>query len=146
MSIQLLKAQDQNTGTFDNGKIKERKPIAFPGENPVLQPFSTLFYWAYAWSNHGGLIAEHPHRGFEICTFVLDGSIEHYDSKNQAWLSLAAGDVQIIRSGNGITHAERLNPGGRIFHSRNLIALHRGLQSADRVDLGYQHTSALAAE
>ena len=115
MSIQLLKAQDQNTGIFDNGKIKERKPIAFPGENPVLQPFSTLFYWAYAWSNHGGLIAEHPHRGFEICTFVLDGSIEHYDSKNQAWLSLAAGDVQIIRSGNGITHAERLNPGGRIF-------------------------------
>ena len=115
MPIQLLKAQDQNTGAFDNGKIKERKPVAFPGENPVLQPFSTLFYWAYAWSNQGGLIGEHPHRGFEICTFVLDGSIEHYDSKNQQWLPLKAGDVQIIRSGSGINHAEKLNPGGRIF-------------------------------
>lgn len=40
MSIQLLKALDQNTGAFDNEKIKERKPVAFPGE--------------------------HPHRGFEI--------------------------------------------------------------------------------
>ena len=66
MSIQLLKALDQNTSAFDNEKIKERKPVAFPGENPVLQPFSTLFYWAYAWSNHGGMIGEHPHRGFEI--------------------------------------------------------------------------------
>ncbi len=62
MSIQLLKAQDQNTGAFDNGKIKERKPVAFPGENPALQPFSTLFYWAYAWSNHGGLIGEQEQR------------------------------------------------------------------------------------
>lgn len=115
MSIQLLKAQDQNTGAFDNGKIKERKPVAFPSENPVLHPFSTLFYWAYAWSHHGGLIGEHPHRGFEICTFVLEGSIEHYDSNNQKWLPLKAGDVQIIRSGSGITHAEKLNPGSRIF-------------------------------
>ena len=75
MSIQILKSQEQNQGSFDGGLIKERKPIAFPGENPVLQPFSTLFYWAHAWSLHGGTIAEHPHRGFEICTFVLEGTI-----------------------------------------------------------------------
>ena len=115
MSIQLLRSQDQNTGAFDGGKIKERKPVAFPGENPMLQPFSTLFYWAHAWSHHGGLIGEHPHRGFEIMTFVLDGSIEHYDSKNQKWIPLQAGDVQIIRAGSGITHAEKLNPGSRMF-------------------------------
>ncbi len=115
MSLQLLKSQDQNTGAFDNGLIQERKPIAFPGENPALEPFSTLFYWAYAWSHHGGLIAEHPHRGFEICTFVLEGDIEHYDNQTRNWISLEAGDVQIIRSGSGITHAEKIKAGGKIF-------------------------------
>jgi quercetin 2,3-dioxygenase len=115
MSIQILKSQDQNKGAFDGGLIQERKPVAFPGENPVLQPFSTLFYWAHAWSLHGGTIAEHPHRGFEICTFVLEGAIEHYDSKTREWIGLEAGDVQIIRAGSGISHAEKIKVGGRIF-------------------------------
>ena len=115
MSIQILKSQEQNQGSFDGGLIKERKPIAFPGENPVLQPFSTLFYWAHAWSLHGGTIAEHPHRGFEICTFVLEGTIEHYDSKTRKWIGLEAGDVQIIRACSGISHAEKIKAGGRIF-------------------------------
>lgn len=115
MSIQILKSQDQNKGAFDGGLIQERKPVAFPGENPVLQPFSTLFYWAHAWSLHGGTIAEHPHRGFEICTFVLEGTIEHYDSKTRRWIPLEAGDVQIIRSGSGISHAEKIKAGGQIF-------------------------------
>ena len=107
--------QEQNTSAFDNGKIKERKPVAFPGENSALPPFSSLFYCAYAWSNQGGLIGEHPHRGFEIGTFVLNGSIEHYDSINRQWRPLKGGDVQIIRSGSGINHAEKLKPGSRIF-------------------------------
>ena len=115
MSIQLIKSHQQTRGAFDNNRILERKPIAFPQEDPVVKPFSTLFYWAHAWSDEGGLIAEHPHRGFEICSFILTGSIEHYDSKQQKWIKLKAGDAQIIRSGNGISHAERLNPGGAIF-------------------------------
>jgi redox-sensitive bicupin YhaK (pirin superfamily) len=115
MSINVIKSHEQNRGAFDNGLIRERKPIAFPSEQPVQPPFSTLFYWAHAWSLHGGTIAEHPHRGFEICTFVLDGSIEHYDNKTNAWIKLEAGDVQIIRAGSGIRHAEKIGAGGRIF-------------------------------
>ena len=45
---------------------------------------------------------------------MLEDSIKHYDSNNRQWLPLKAGDVQIIRSGSGITHAEKLNPGGPI--------------------------------
>ncbi len=115
MSISVLKSSNQNRGSFDNGLIQERKPIAFPSEQPVLQPISTLFYWAHAWSLHGGTIAEHPHRGFEICTFVLEGSIEHYDDATKGWIALEAGDVQIIRAGSGIRHAEKIKAGGRIF-------------------------------
>ena len=115
MSINVIKSHEQNRGAFDNGLIQERKPIAFLNEQPVLKPFSTLFYWAHAWSLHGGTIAEHPHRGFEICTFVLEGAIEHYDSKTNAWIVLEAGDAQIIRAGSGIRHAEKIKAGGRIF-------------------------------
>ena len=115
MSFQLIKSHQQTPGAFDNNRILERKPVAFPQEGWPLKSFSTLFYWAHAWSDEGGLIAEHPHRGFEICSFIVKGTIEHYDSKQQKWIKLSAGDAQIIRSGTGITHAERLNPGGAIF-------------------------------
>lgn len=57
----------------------------------------------------------HPHQGFEILSFVLEGEIEHYDTKNKTWSKLEAGDVQIIRSGNGISHAEKLLPNSSIF-------------------------------
>ena len=115
MSIQRVKSHQQTKGAFDNNRILERKPIAFPQEGPIVKPFSTLFYWAYAWSDEGGLIAEHPHRGFEICSFIVRGEIEHYDSGQRQWIKLEAGDAQIIRSGNGITHAEKINPGGAFF-------------------------------
>ena len=46
---------------------------------------------------------------------MLEDSIKHYDSNNRQWLPFKARDVQIIRSGSGITHAEKLNPGGLFF-------------------------------
>lgn len=115
MAITILKKEEQVKGAFDGGKILENKPIAFPQEGGKLTGYSNLFYWANAWSDNGGLIAEHPHRFFEIMSFVLDGSIEHYDNKNKKWISLNKGDVQIIRAGKGITHAEKILPGGRMF-------------------------------
>jgi len=48
-------------------------------------------------------------------SFVIEGEIQHYDSKFDRWLTLSEGDAQIIRSGKGITHAERIMEGGRMF-------------------------------
>ena len=93
----------------------ERKPIGFPQDWGKQKPYSTLFYWAHAWSDTGGLIGEHPHKGFEIMSFVLAGEIEHYDSQLKGWKKLKAGDVQIIRAGSGITHAEKINDLSSIF-------------------------------
>ena len=115
MNIQIFRKRDQAQGAFDGGKIIENKPIGFPQEGGLLKPFSNLFYWAHAWSDYGGLIDVHPHQGFEIMSFVLKGTIEHYDNKYERWLQLHEGDVQIIRAGSGITHAERFLPGSHIF-------------------------------
>ncbi|PCJ23831.1 MAG: hypothetical protein COA97_10950 [Flavobacteriales bacterium] len=115
MSVKILKIENQATGSFAGGAILENKPIGFPQDGGTQSPYSNLFYWANAWSDNGGLIDEHPHKMFEIMSFVIEGEIQHYDSKFDRWLSLKKGDAQIIRSGNGITHAERLMEGGRMF-------------------------------
>jgi hypothetical protein len=85
------------------------------GEDGQLQPYSNLFYWAHAWSDKGSTIGEHPHRAFEILSFVIKGSIEHYDSHNRKWIPLKEGDVQIIRSGSGISHSEKINAHSELF-------------------------------
>lgn len=115
MPIQIVPHNEQARGQFNGGAILENKPIGFPGEGGYVRPYSNLFYWAHAWSDHGSTIGEHPHQGFEIMSFVLKGNIDHYDSKYKAWKRLEAGDAQIIRAGNGISHAERLNAGSHIF-------------------------------
>lgn len=115
MAITIYNKSNQAFGSFNNGAILENKPIGFPQDRGTLKPYSNLFYWANAWSDNGGLIDEHPHKWFEILSFVIEGEIEHYDNKFNRWLKLKKGDVQIIRSGNGITHAEKLLPNSRMF-------------------------------
>ncbi len=115
MSIKIYPVNEQASGEFDGGKIIENKPLGFPQDGGELKPYSNLFYWAHARSEKGGLIGEHPHKVFEIMSFVLKGTGEHYDSKNRKWIPLEAGDVQIIRAGSGISHAEKINADSEIF-------------------------------
>jgi quercetin 2,3-dioxygenase len=115
MQLTILRKADQVSGQFDGGRIKELKPLGFPQDRGRLRPYGSLFYWAYAWAESDSLIGEHPHKGFEILSFVLKGSLEHYDSQLRGWKRLDEGDVQIIRSGSGITHAEKLYSGAEMF-------------------------------
>src|SRR6478609_10932315 len=41
---------------------------------------------------------DHPHRGFETVTYILDGEMEHKDSQGHAG-KLNAGDVQWMTAG-----------------------------------------------
>ena len=116
MKIEIYQIKDQAKGNFNNGEILENKPIGFPGENGKLKPYSNIFYWAHAWTtNQKSTIGLHPHKGFEICSFVLKGKINHYDTNQKKWISLSEGDVQIIRSGSGISHSEELLENSEIF-------------------------------
>ena len=116
MSIEIFPINLQAKGNFNNGEILENKPIGFPSDIGGLKPYSSLFYWAHAWTeSKKSTIGLHPHQGFEICSFVLKGQINHYDTKQKKWISLNQGDVQIIRSGSGISHAEELMENSQIF-------------------------------
>ncbi len=61
---------------------------------------------------------DHPHRGFETVTYVLDGAVEHEDSAGHRG-SIGAGDVQWMTAGRGIVHSEAMSQrirdeGGRV--------------------------------
>jgi quercetin 2,3-dioxygenase len=49
--------------------------------------------------------APHPHNDMEIVTFVRSGAITHRDSLGNEGRT-AAGDVQVMSAGTGITHSE----------------------------------------
>lgn len=115
MSIQIIKKENQAYGAFNGGEIVENKPIGFPREGGPIKPYSSLFYWANATAKVDSTIGLHPHQGFEIMSFVLEGSIRHYDTQLKDWKELHKGDAQIIRAGSGISHAEHMNQGSRMF-------------------------------
>jgi quercetin 2,3-dioxygenase len=48
---------------------------------------------------------DHPHRGFETVTYLLEGELEHRDSRGHHGL-LGPGDVQWMTAGDGVVHSE----------------------------------------
>jgi len=61
---------------------------------------------------------DHPHRGFETVTYVLDGAMEHRDSTGGGGV-IRAGDTQWMTAGAGLVHSEMpladmLRDGGRM--------------------------------
>lgn len=115
MSIRIISKQHQAKGSFNNGEIIENKPLGFSREGGELRPYSSIFYWANAIAKTDSTIGLHPHQGFEIMSFVLEGSIRHYDTQLQDWKELHAGDAQVIRSRSGISHAEHMTVSSRMF-------------------------------
>ncbi|HVA36423.1 MAG TPA: pirin family protein [Candidatus Dormibacteraeota bacterium] len=48
---------------------------------------------------------DHPHRGFETVTYLLEGGMQHRDSAGHAG-GLRPGDVQWMTAGEGVVHSE----------------------------------------
>ena len=48
---------------------------------------------------------DHPHRGFETVTYLLEGKMHHEDSEGNSGL-LNPGDVQWMTAGEGVIHSE----------------------------------------
>jgi quercetin 2,3-dioxygenase len=48
---------------------------------------------------------DHPHRGFETVTYIIDGEMEHEDSHGHRG-SIRSGDVQWMTAGAGVIHSE----------------------------------------
>jgi hypothetical protein len=90
----------------EGGGFIVRRP--FPGLGmPAVDPFLLLDEMGPVDYGPGEAVGapDHPHRGFETVTYVLEGEMEHEDSAGHRG-SLRAGDVQWMTAGAGIIHAE----------------------------------------
>src|SRR6185436_582919 len=75
---------------------------------------------------------DHPHRGFETITYMLEGEFEHEDSAGHRG-TLRAGDVQWMTAGAGIIHSEMQSQrirekGGRVHGFQIWVNLPRALK------------------
>ncbi|XP_037424644.1 pirin-like protein [Triticum dicoccoides] len=67
-----------------------------------LDPF--LLLDEFSVSKPGGF-PDHPHRGFETVTYMLDGAFTHQDFTGRKG-TIRTGDVQWMTAGRGIVHSE----------------------------------------
>jgi redox-sensitive bicupin YhaK (pirin superfamily) len=112
--VHLISKKDQVAATIFGGNFITNKPVVQRGKATTI-PYSTLFYWSHARAVGPVEFGLHPHKGFEIMTFVWEGTNIHYDTQSQKWTPLTAGQFQIITSGSGLQHAEQISPGTRSF-------------------------------
>lgn len=97
---------------LEGGGFVVRRP--FPTEGLALvDPFLLLDEMGPADYGPGEAkgAPDHPHRGFETVTYMLEGQFEHEDSAGNKG-AIAAGDVQWMTAGSGVVHSEM--PSGEI--------------------------------
>ena len=75
---------------------------------------------------------DHPHRGFETVTYIIEGAMEHEDSHGHRG-AIRDGDVQWMTAGAGVIHSEMpaadiLARGGRMHGFQIWVNLPRALK------------------
>jgi len=93
-------------GHADHGWLDARHHFSFADyRDPARMGWGAIRVW-----NDDEIAARsgfppHPHRDMEIVTYVRRGAITHQDSMGNKGRT-AAGDVQVMSAGTGVTHAE----------------------------------------
>jgi redox-sensitive bicupin YhaK (pirin superfamily) len=91
--------------TSDGAGVKLRRVIGQP-QLPELDPF--LMLDEFGTDRAEDYIAgfpDHPHRGFETVTYMLDGRMRHRDNHGNEGV-LVPGSVQWMTAGRGLVHSE----------------------------------------
>jgi len=112
--VELLpKSRQQNIAAM-GGVLVANKPV-IGGRLADGRPTSSLFYWSHSYFTEDFEFGLHDHAGFEIITVVLNGANSHYDTATRRWADLVTDDIQIIQSGSGVSHNERITKGTHAF-------------------------------
>jgi quercetin 2,3-dioxygenase len=95
---------------LEGGGFEVRRPIPTAGVEHI-DPFLLLDELGPVEYGPGEAIGapDHPHRGFETVTYILEGAVEHEDSAGHRG-RIGPGDVQWMTAGAGIVHSEEPSP------------------------------------
>jgi redox-sensitive bicupin YhaK (pirin superfamily) len=105
--------------TTEGGGVTIRRAFPTPRLEDV-DPF-LLFDHMGPWTlrpGEGTGFPDHPHRGFETVTYLLQGEMEHRDSFGNRG-RLGPGDVQWMTAGSGLVHSEM--PGAELVRQGGLL-------------------------
>jgi len=91
--------------TFDGAGVRLTRVLTQPLQRR-LDPFLMLdAFGSDSADDYVGGFPDHPHRGFETVTIMLEGRMRHRDSVGNVGL-LEPGSVQWMTAGRGIIHSE----------------------------------------
>ena len=99
----LLKTPGRETS--DGAGVNLRRMIGTP-QLDMLDPF-LLLDWFHSETPRDYIAGfpDHPHRGFETVTYLLEGRMRHRDNKGHEGV-IEAGGVQWMTAASGIVHSE----------------------------------------
>jgi redox-sensitive bicupin YhaK (pirin superfamily) len=94
------------TATLEGGGFLVHRPIPARGAEQV-DPFLLIDEMGPMDHAPGEAMGapDHPHKGFELITYLLAGEMEHLDSHGNHGV-LRAGDAQYMLGGTGLVHSE----------------------------------------
>jgi len=105
MGTRTLQQVIPSISTADGGGVKLRRSL---GQTQALRADPFLMLDEFSSSNADDYIAgfpNHPHRGFETVTYMLDGHMLHQDHLGNRG-DLKGGGAQWMTAGRGIIHSE----------------------------------------
>lgn len=107
----------QNTSDGAGVKLKR---IVSPQHKNAFDPFILLDEFASdEAADYIGGFPDHPHRGFETVTYMLEGAMLHRDHLGNEG-HLRAGDVQWMTAAHGIIHSEMPEQENGLLHGFQL--------------------------
>ena len=105
MSIRPVLKTVKGMPASDGAGVRLTRILGTP-EARMFDPFLMLDHFDSAEaSDYLAGFPDHPHRGFETVTYMLEGKMRHGDNRGHSGV-IGTGGVQWMRAGRGIVHSE----------------------------------------
>ncbi len=105
-TIRSIKQIIEPQFVIEGADVKLRRSFGPLRDNP-FDPFLLFDHFAFNDPIEGPIVGfpQHPHRGIETVTYMLEGNVRHRDSLGNVGV-IGPGDLQWMTSGRGILHEE----------------------------------------